>query len=391
MSPAPADTLNAGDTILVGVDGLDAIITRLTGSGYRVIGPRFDHGTIVHEEISSTADLPRGRRDAQSPGVYRVEEPGDDALLGFAAAANPWKPFLLPPVVTLWRARRENGGASIVREANDPPRLAFFGVRPCDLAALRILDRVLLQRTYADEDYRSRRAGLFVVAANCTSPASTCFCTSMGTGPRATSGGYDLAVTELTGDGGSRFVVEVGTREGAELIASIPSRAVRQEDRDAMRESHERAAAAIGRRIETEGLPEWLAANPDHPNWRAVADRCLTCGNCTAVCPTCFCTTVRDATTLTGDRSERRRLWDSCFTSGFSYIHGGAIRPSAAARLRHRVTHKLGTWHAQFGTAGCTGCGRCTTWCPAAIDMTTEVCMMRDAVVRAPEADYADA
>ena len=389
MSSAPAGTLNTGASVLVGVEGLDAIIAKLKHGGYRVIGPRLDHGAIVHGEIASAADLPRGRRDVQGPGSYRVEERGDQALLGFAAAAHPWKPFLQPAIVTLWTARRDAAGMAIERAEADAPRLAFFAIRPCDLAALKILDRVLLQRAFSDEDYRRRRAGLFVVAASCTDPASTCFCTSTGTGPHA-SGGHDLAITELApGDGGSRFVVEIGTRAGADLMASIPSRAVRQEHRDALGEARERAAGAVRRRIETGGLPEWLAANADHPNWQAVAGRCLTCGSCTAVCPTCFCTTRREVTTLTGDRSEHQRLWDSCFTSEFSYIHGGTIRPSAAARLRHRVTHKLGTWHAQFGTSGCVGCGRCTTWCPAAIDMTTEICMMRDAIVRAPEADYA--
>ncbi len=390
MPSVPADTLAIGATVLVGLDGLDAIIAKLKDGGYRVIGPRFDHGAIVHGEIAGTADLPRGRRDVQAPGAYRVEERRDGALLGFAAAAHPWKPLLLPALVTLWTARRDGAGMAVERAREELPRLAFFAMRPCDLAALRILDRVLLQRAFTDEDYRRRRAGLFVVAANCTDPASTCFCTSMGTGPRS-KGGHDLAITELTGTGAPRFAVEIGTRAGAELMSSMPSRAMRQEDRDALREAQERAVASVARRVETDGLPEWLAANPDHPNWREAAGRCLTCGNCTAVCPTCFCTTSREVTALAGDRTEHQRLWDSCFTSGFSYIHGGTIRASAAARLRHRVNHKLGAWHAQFGTAGCVGCGRCTTWCPAAIDMTTEICMMRDATVRAPGSDYADA
>ncbi len=375
---------------MIGVDGLDAIIARLRDEGHRVIGPRLDHGAIVHGDIASAADLPRGHRDVQAPGSYRVEERRDDPLFGFSAAAHSWKPFLLPPIVTLWTARRDGNGVAIERAEPEVPRLAFFGVRPCDLAALKILDRVLLQRTFSDEDYRRRRGRLFIVAANCTDPASTCFCASMGTGPQARNG-HDLALTEISAGGAPRFAVDIGSHAGADLMASIPSRAPRQDDRDALHELHERAASAVGRRLETDGLAEWLAANPDHPNWRATAERCLTCGNCTMVCPTCFCTTARDVTTLVGDRAEHQRHWDSCFTSGFSYIHGGTIRSSAAARLRHRVTHKLGTWHAQFGTAGCVGCGRCTTWCPAAIDMTTEICMMRDAVVRAPEADYADA
>lgn len=391
MPTADIATAPIGEAVVTGVDGLDAIIAKLRDSGHLVIGPRFQNGAIVHGEISGAGDLPRGRRDVQAPGAYRVETRGDAALFGFSAAAHSWKSYLQPPLVRLFTARREGQTVSMAGVADQPPRLAFVGMRPCDLAALKILDRVLLQRAFVDEDYRRRRDGLFVVAANCTDPASTCFCGSLGTGPHASDGGYDLALTEIVDAAGSRFVVEIGTRPGADVMSGVPSHAVRQEDRDAVCELRERAKAALGARLDVEGLAEWLIDHPDHPNWAAVAERCLTCGNCTLVCPTCFCTSVRDVTSLAGDVTERHRLWDSCFTSEFSYIHGGTIRQSTTARLRHRITHKLGTWRAQFGTAGCTGCGRCTTWCPAAIDMTTEVCAMRDAIARAPEADYADA
>jgi sulfhydrogenase subunit beta (sulfur reductase) len=138
-----------------------------------------------------------------------------------------------------------------------------------------------------------------------------------------------------------------------------------------------RAAARMGRELDTEGLKELLYASTDHPLWDDVAARCLACTNCTAVCPTCFCTTVRDVSDLTGDEAERHRTWDSCFNAEFSYIHGGTVRESTRSRYRQWMTHKLGSWVDQFGTSGCVGCGRCITWCPAAIDLTAEVAALR--------------
>ena len=124
-------------------------------------------------------------------------------------------------------------------------------------------------------------------------------------------------------------------------------------------------------------IKELLYRNLEHPRWEDVARRCLSCTNCTLVCPTCFCTTVEDATDLSGGHAERRRRWDSCFSMDFSYIHGGYIRPSVKARYRQWMTHKLATWIDQFGTSGCVGCGRCITWCPVGIDITAEVKAIR--------------
>ena len=109
-----------------------------------------------------------------------------------------------------------------------------------------------------------------------------------------------------------------------------------------------------------------------------MAERCLTCGNCTLVCPTCFCTNVEDVGDLTGDHAERWRVWDTCFSVDYSYIHGGSVRPSGRARYRQWLTHKLATWHDQFDSSGCVGCGRCITWCPVGIDITQEVAAIRE-------------
>ena len=133
----------------------------------------------------------------------------------------------------------------------------------------------------------------------------------------------------------------------------------------------------MGREMNTDGIHDLLLANLEHPRWEEVAGRCLTCGNCTMVCPTCFCTSVEDTSDLAGVSAERSRRWDSCFTMDFSYIHGGSVRASPKSRYRQWMTHKLATWWDQFGSSGCVGCGRCITWCPVGIDITEEVRAIR--------------
>jgi Fe-S-cluster-containing hydrogenase component 2 len=135
----------------------------------------------------------------------------------------------------------------------------------------------------------------------------------------------------------------------------------------------------MGRQVETAGLRELLREQSNSPVWDEVAQRCLTCANCTMVCPTCFCSTVEDVTDLTGDHAERWQKWDSCFTMDFSYLHGGSVRQSTRSRYRQWLTHKMSTWIDQFGEPGCVGCGRCITWCPVGIDLTAEIRAIREA------------
>jgi ferredoxin len=199
----------------------------------------------------------------------------------------------------------------------------------------------------------------------------------MNTGPVAAAG-FDLALTEVIGGGSHRFVVEVGSDRGADVLADITHTAAGETDRDLACRVHAHAETRMGRELDTGGIKELLYNNYEHPRWDEVAERCLTCGNCTMVCPTCFCTTVEDVTDLAGERVERRQRWDSCFTVEYSYVHGGAVRSSARSRYRQWMTHKLATWIDQFGSSGCVGCGRCITWCPVGIDITEEVRAIRD-------------
>jgi ferredoxin len=359
---------------LIDLDGLGALYRVLVAEGYRVIGPAVQDGAIVLRELASADELPFGWGVELAAGRYRLRRRADDAAFGHAAGPQSWKRFLHPPREKLWSAMRTADGFEVSEDDEQPPRYALLGVRPCDLRAIEIQDRVLGQ---PGSRYAGRREAAFVIAVNCTEPGETCFCASMGTGPGAGQDGFDLALTETVGEGGHRFLVDVGSARGAAIIGQVPGRAAAEGDIKGARTAVEAASDQMGREMDTSGLRELMAGSHGAARWDDVAARCLTCGNCTLACPTCFCTSVEDSSDLTGEHAERWELWDSCFDLDFSYLHGGSVRTSPKSRYRQWLTHKLGTWHDQFGSSGCVGCGRCIVWCPAGIDLTEEVKALR--------------
>jgi ferredoxin len=366
-------------------EALDDLVAALRGRGFRVVGPTERDGAIVYEELEDGSELPIGVTDVQEPGSYRLERRQDEARFGYAVGPHSWKQFLFPPRVRLWEARRAGGELEVVEEPRDDRPFAFLGVRSCELHAIEIQDRVFVGGTYVDRDYAGRREDAFVVAVNCFEPGGTCFCVSMGTGPKAEAG-YDLALTEIL-EGTHRFLVEVGTERGAEILREVPQQPAADGDAAAAERAVTGAAERMGRTVEAHDLRDLLARTLEHSRWEDVAERCLTCGNCTLVCPTCFCSSVEDVTDLAGESSERFRSWDTCFSVAHSYIHGGTIRPSGRSRYRQWLTHKFGTWHDQFGSSGCVGCGRCITWCPVGIDVTEELAALR-VVEEVPHGDH---
>ena len=357
-------------------EGLQALLDGLAARGYRVIGPTLRDRAIVYDDIATLADLPAGWTDEQDGGRYRLAERGDDALFGYAVGQHSWKNYLHPPIQRLWRSRKEGEEVTVTAEPAAEERFAFIGVRSCELHAIAIQDRVFLEGLYRDRHYEARRADNFIVAVNCAVAGGTCFCASMNTGPKAESG-FDLALTEIIGDGEHRFLVEAGTQAGGDLVAELPGRTATKQDIAAGEAILANTAASMGRQMPADNVHDLLLANLEHPRWDDVAARCLSCGNCTSVCPTCFCTSSEETSDLAGAETARSRRWDSCFTMDFTYIHGGSVRASARSRYRQWMTHKLATWHDQFGTSGCVGCGRCITWCPVGIDITEEVRAIR--------------
>ena len=357
---------------------LSALFDALANRGFQVIGPVARDGAIVLEPIKSIEDLPLGMIEELKPGEYRLKHGTGPTLLGHTPGLQSWKKYLFPAEVKLWSAERQNGAFRILNNETRPDRpFAFFGVRPCDLSAIAVQDRVLTGDKYRDPIYAACRDGTFIVTVQCTRAAETCFCASMGTGPRAQPG-FDLALTELTNESDEHgFLLEAGSQRGLELLADLETSPATERDVASAHSAIDEAARQQVRSIDVEGLRDLLVRNFDSPRWLHVSQRCLSCGNCTMVCPTCFCTSVEDHSNIAADRAERWRRWDSCFSINHSYIHGGAIRSSAKARYRQWLMHKLAWWIDQFGATGCVGCGRCITWCPVGIDITEEARALR--------------
>ena len=361
-------------------EDFDALLAALAGRGYAVVGPTVQDGVIVYDEIRRTEELPVGWTDEQDGGHYRLKRREDAALFGYVVGPHSWKKFLHPPHVKLFGSHRDTAG-NLAFEAHEEEatRYAFLGVRSCELHAIAIQDKVFLGSGLSDSAYARRRENIFTIAVNCGTAGGTCFCVSMNTGPKVKNDTpHDLALTEILDSETHHFVVSAGSEAGREILTELPNRPAGAAETRAAEDTVARTADHMGRKMNPEGLKELLYQNLDHPRWEDVASRCLTCANCTMVCPTCFCTTVEDVTDLTGENAERWRRWDSCFTMDFSYVHGGSVRQSAKSRYRQWMTHKLASWHDQFGSSGCVGCGRCITWCPVGIDLTEEVAAIRD-------------
>lgn len=354
---------------IIGRDGLDALIQHLRSQGYEVHGPKVRDGAIVHGPLSSIAELPEGMGEQREAGFYRLRERGDKALFGYVVGPQSWKSYLFPPQQTVFKVRRTEDGFSAEAPPPDTTKRAFLGVRACDVHAIAIQDRIFLNGVYQDTAYKARRENALIIAVNCTEPGATCFCTSMDTGPRAERG-FDLALTELLDDQRHEFVLEVGSDLGESAIAGLDMATADEDSVALVAEKLEAAAGQMGRAMDTAGIKEIVYRNLEHPLWDDFADRCLSCGNCTMVCPTCFCSDVEDVTALDGSGAERTRHWDSCFNQAHSYIAGGSVRTATTARYRQWFSHKLASWIDQFDSSGCVGCGRCIDWCPVGIDIT---------------------
>jgi sulfhydrogenase subunit beta (sulfur reductase) len=368
--------------------GLQRVIDVLRRQGHRVVGPQVAEGAIVLRDLATGADLPTGWLDEQDGGLYRLRHDPAAGTFDHVVGPHSLKNFLFPARETIASFTRVDGTWSQEPAGAADPPLAVLGVRGCDLAALAVQDRVFLGGGFVDEAYKARRERLFLVAVNCRRAVATCFCHSMGTGPAA-GPGFDLALTEID----ARFACEVGSVRGAAVLADALGsdaaaaactepeiEAARGVPRELAAGMHARQAAADGpaaRSLDTHDIRDLLMRNLEHPRWDDVAARCLSCTNCTLVCPTCFCASVQEVADLTGDDVQRERHWASCFSLDHARMHGQSVRSSTASRYRQWLTHKFAGWFDQFGTSGCTGCGRCITWCPVGIDVTEEIAAIR--------------
>ena len=361
-----------GSTISIQKLAFNTILDRLRETGYQTIGPRVKNDTLVYEPIESLNDLPQGYVTEQEAGRFRLIHTGHARYFDLIPGAQSWKQFLFPPRLELFTLQKKSKNWELITPKQEMPSYAFIGVRACEMAAIQIQDKAFLRQDFSDPVYRTRREKAFILAVNCLHPAGTCFCASMETGPRVKDG-FDLSMTELD----DVFLLTIGSELARNLLGGIPFELAGAFVLNNAERGIENATQQMGRTLDISDLPEMILKNLDNSYWQEIAKRCLSCANCTQVCPTCFCWDALDHLDLNLTETLRERVWDSCFNPGYSYMAGGNTRPTISSRYRQWLSHKMGTWKQQYGTFGCVGCGRCITWCPAEIDLTKEISELR--------------
>jgi len=373
----PKKSPKIGTNIVIVKDQLNTILTTLIELDYKLEGPKVQDFTVVLGPIEKLSDLPKGYKSQEEPGKYTLSSNGKENYFDVTSGPHAWKKYFFPPKsqLMIFQQDKDDPASWITMSGEEKaPRFALIGVRPCDLAGIQIQDKIFIEGERCDPIYKSRRDNALIIAANCTKPCGTCFCTSMGTGPRAKDG-FDLLLTELE----NQFIIEIGSEKGYQALVDLDWKAASDEELG-------KASAVIEETIQEielslpdpEKLQIELLENLDHPHWDNVASRCLSCGSCTQVCPTCFCWDTVDRTLLPGDTIIRERSWDSCFNPDYSYVAHGNTRPNTRARYRQWLTHKFASWYEQNGSSGCVGCGRCITWCPAEINHLDEIAVIRE-------------
>lgn len=328
-------------------------------SQYKVLGPVARGNDVVFTEIQNAADL----------------------ILSSRQSLLPPKKYFRPPTEKLFTFKDRQ--VTEIAEASSEQR-AVIGIHPCDVNGMQILDRVFGD-TYPDPYYQQLRKNTLIVAQNCTTPCANGFCTSFNTGPGATAG-FDLALTDL----GDNFLVEVGSEAGQALAAAAGlAEASEAEKQLAAHLISDCAAAMQPRKMAPADLPAFMLERVDHPHWQELKERCLACGSCTNVCPTCFCFDVKDPVDLSLTDGNRERTWDSCQYYKFSRVALDHIfRPDRAARVKQRLFHKLAYYQQQFETNGCVGCGRCVDTCIVKIDPVEVVAALHEGPAGQPAQQF---
>ncbi|MCU7923960.1 MAG: 4Fe-4S dicluster domain-containing protein [Candidatus Thiodiazotropha sp. (ex Dulcina madagascariensis)] len=359
-------TINAGRRPgFLARNRLQELFDAVTQTGYRMLGPVARDGAIQFAEMTSVEQLAPGLINEQQPGQYRLRQGEGERLFDWNHGPQGIKPHCFSPGEILWSEQ----GDPLRFQPHLPEHapIALVGVRACDLAALAIQDKHFLNADAPDPHYRQRRGQLLLIGVDCAHSAETCFCASTGDGP-ALDGGYDIGISEL--DEG--FLLWPGNDKGQAITARLTLQPADDRQLESMLQMSSQAAQEQQRSLPQPSELRRLYRRLEHSHWQDVADRCLACGNCTAVCPTCFCYDTRHEMSLDGANARMVRRWDSCFSAGHSNMAGLLVRDDTLLRYRQWLTHKLAGWQEQQGRIGCTGCGRCISWCPVGIDLTQE-------------------
>lgn len=293
-----------------------------------------------------------------------------DARLDYQRTLLPPKKYFLPPRDTLFQYKDGQGYVPVM-EGMDR-RIILFGVHPCDIYALNILDMVFYGK-YIDTYYQKRRKNIAIIGIDCT-PDESCFCRSM----RAdfVDRGFDLFFMDL----GDHYGVMVGTALGDDMVLATGPlfEPTTQKDIEEYKRRSSAKKSAFKLEVEIRDLPEIFEMQYDSTLWKGLGERCLSCGSCSMVCPTCYCYDVADDVELGSRAGKRSRSWDSCLFSTHALVAGGEnFRNGRPARVKFRYYHKQSRFVAEYGRPSCVGCGRCISACPVKIDISEVISQLR--------------
>lgn len=314
---------------------------------------------LLLEEYRVFAPVKRGR-------LLRFQEisSGKEACLDFQNTKQPPKEVFFPQTEILFTYKKSEKGVGVEEASPSDGERVLFGIRPCDARGLVLFDMFFSSGEHKDPSYLDKRERTAVVGLACNRPLSTCFCTSVGGSPFGKEG-MDMLLVDL----GDRYLVEILTERGEKLVEKARWLS---DASDADLETAERlsrdAESVIKTRLSTEGLSEKLDDMFDDPLWDRIYEKCVGCGVCTYLCPSCWCFDILDEETPTG--VTRVRVWDTCqFPLFTKQASGFNPRPSGKERMRQRVLHKFNYFPKDFGEFACVGCSRCVRECPVNLDI----------------------
>ena len=296
--------------------------------------------------------------------LFEVVHKGDKILTTFGNTKNAPKNLFFPRSETLMQYTRTEKGMEIAGVGKAVPEAVLFGVRPCDARSFALLDMLFDQEQYKDPYYIARRQLTTIVALACVHPPyAACFCTSVGGSPFSTEA-VDMLLTDL----GDTYLAEFLTDKGRNLLTYFGDTKADEADAKHKETIAAQAASAIKSQIPAKEIKPWLDANFEHPFWNTIHQKCLACGTCTYLCPTCHCFDITDE--VKGADGKRIRNWDSCMYWLFTKeTSGHNPRSSQKERWRQRLMHKFRYYVDNFGAISCVGCGRCVLYCPVNIDI----------------------
>ena len=296
--------------------------------------------------------------------LFEVVHKGDKILTTFGNTKNAPKNLFFPRSETLMQYTRTEKGMEIAGVGKAVPEAVLFGVRPCDARSFALLDMLFDQEQYKDPYYIARRQLTTIIALACVHPPyAACFCTSVGGSPFSTEA-IDVLLTDL----GDTYLAEFLSDKGRNLLTYFGDTKADEADAKQKETIAAQAASAIKSQIPAKEIKPWLDANFEHPFWNTIHQKCLACGTCTYLCPTCHCFDITDE--VKGADGKRIRNWDSCMYWLFTKeTSGHNPRSSQKERWRQRLMHKFRYYVDNFGAISCVGCGRCVLYCPVNIDI----------------------